>query len=213
MTLYVALGLKINATKADIRAAYRRLAKTCHPDMFPGDSEAAARWAEINLAHEVLTNEEDRAHYDKTGNIPTQNKAHIEEVALAILSKVMMDVVFAPIDATKADVKNQATLHLQDRIKEFRNQLNVLEGAIERSQALRGRWTRNAAGGHNVMDSMVKRQVEEIKLSQAALRDQITAHERAIEIMGDHEFHFDRETRVVHYSSMRQYTNGFTSAR
>ena len=65
---YEILGVKRNATEQEIRQAYRRLARKYHPDVNPGDKSAEARFKEINEAHEVLSDPEKRAKYDRYGD-------------------------------------------------------------------------------------------------------------------------------------------------
>ena len=55
-----ALDLDSDATFDDIRTAYRALAKAHHPDLKPGDEEAAKRFQQIQAAYEVLKRAEDR---------------------------------------------------------------------------------------------------------------------------------------------------------
>ena len=64
---YEALGVKKDATEAELKKAYRRLAKENHPDLHPGDKAAEARFKEINEAYEVLSDKEKRAKYDQFG--------------------------------------------------------------------------------------------------------------------------------------------------
>ena len=54
MDLYIVLGLQHGATEADIKRAYRRLARRFHPDINPGDREAEARFRQILEAYETL---------------------------------------------------------------------------------------------------------------------------------------------------------------
>ena len=54
MDLYIVLGVKREASIADIRRAYRRLARRYHPDINPGDQEAALRFRDILSAYETL---------------------------------------------------------------------------------------------------------------------------------------------------------------
>ena len=54
------LELESDVSFEDIRAAYRRLAKTHHPDLSPGDAEAAERFQAIQAAYEVLRKAEER---------------------------------------------------------------------------------------------------------------------------------------------------------
>ncbi|HEY6434877.1 MAG TPA: J domain-containing protein [Acetobacteraceae bacterium] len=62
---YDILGVKPTATEAEIRAAYRKLAKRHHPDLNPGKPEAAERFKQINAANDLLSDPEKRARYDR----------------------------------------------------------------------------------------------------------------------------------------------------
>ncbi len=64
---YKILGISKNATKDDIKKAYRKLARKFHPDVNPGDKEAEKKFKEINEANEVLSNPENRSKYDEYG--------------------------------------------------------------------------------------------------------------------------------------------------
>lgn len=62
---YATLGLDRQATTAQIRTAYRLLAKRHHPDVNPNSDEAATRTQELNAAHEVLRDPARRRAYDR----------------------------------------------------------------------------------------------------------------------------------------------------
>jgi DnaJ-class molecular chaperone len=65
MDPYAALGLKPQATAAEIKSAYRKLAKQFHPDLNPGNKSAETRFKEINAANELIGTPEARAKYDR----------------------------------------------------------------------------------------------------------------------------------------------------
>lgn len=64
---YKILELDKNATEADIKKAYRRLARKYHPDLNPNDAGAKKKFQQINEANEVLSDIEKRKKYDKYG--------------------------------------------------------------------------------------------------------------------------------------------------
>jgi DnaJ-class molecular chaperone len=64
-TPYEVLGVKPDASPDDIRKAYRKLAKELHPDINPGKPEAEARFKEVTAAHDLLSDADKRARYDR----------------------------------------------------------------------------------------------------------------------------------------------------
>jgi curved DNA-binding protein len=65
---YKILGVDRKAAPADIKKAYRKLARELHPDRNPGDKTAEARFKEVNEAHEVLADPKKREQYDLLGS-------------------------------------------------------------------------------------------------------------------------------------------------
>lgn len=61
---YKLLSVKSNASQAEIKSAYRKLARKSHPDLNP-DSKAAREFALLSKAYHVLSNPQDRAYYDQ----------------------------------------------------------------------------------------------------------------------------------------------------
>lgn len=64
---YKILGIQKNATESEIKKAYRKLARTYHPDLHPNDKDAERKFTEINEANEVLSDPENRKKYDTYG--------------------------------------------------------------------------------------------------------------------------------------------------
>lgn len=72
---YKVLEIDKKATEAEIKKAYRKLARKYHPDISPNDKEAEKKFKEINEANEVLSNPEKRKKYDAYG----ENWQHASE--------------------------------------------------------------------------------------------------------------------------------------
>lgn len=64
---YKMLGINKTASSAEIRSAYRKLARKYHPDLNPDDKDAKKNFQQINEANEVLSDPEKRKKYDKYG--------------------------------------------------------------------------------------------------------------------------------------------------
>jgi molecular chaperone DnaJ len=65
---YELLGVSRDASEADLKKAYRKLAVKYHPDKNPGDTEAEAKFKDISEAYDVLKDAEKRAAYDRYGH-------------------------------------------------------------------------------------------------------------------------------------------------
>eukprot|EP00127_Corallochytrium_limacisporum_P001683 Clim_evm20s77 gene=Clim_evmTU20s77 len=65
--LYEVLGVQRNASEADIRKAYRKLARSLHPDKNQDDPHAEEKFAELQSAYDVLSDEEKKVVYDREG--------------------------------------------------------------------------------------------------------------------------------------------------
>jgi molecular chaperone DnaJ len=65
---YEVLGVSRDASEAEMKAAYRKLAMKHHPDRNPGDKECEHRFKEINEAYDVLKDVDKRAAYDRFGH-------------------------------------------------------------------------------------------------------------------------------------------------
>ena len=65
---YDVLGLKKNATSAELKKAFRKLARKYHPDLNPNDKASERQFKEMNEAYEVLSDPKKRKQYDQFGH-------------------------------------------------------------------------------------------------------------------------------------------------
>lgn len=72
---YELLGVPADASDADIKSAYRKLALRYHPDRNPGDKQAEERFKEISQAYAVLRDPQERARFDRYGSTPSGGRS------------------------------------------------------------------------------------------------------------------------------------------
>src|SRR5262245_63274874 len=65
---YEVLGIPRDASEADVKKAYRKLARQYHPDRNPGDKTAEAKFKEVQEAYGVLGDKQKKAQYDRFGH-------------------------------------------------------------------------------------------------------------------------------------------------
>ena len=65
---YDQLGVDRSASAAELKSAYRKLAKKYHPDVNPGDAAAEQKFKDVSEAYEVLKDDQSRAAYDQLGH-------------------------------------------------------------------------------------------------------------------------------------------------
>jgi DnaJ-class molecular chaperone len=74
---YQVLGVSKSASEAEIKSAFRKLAKKLHPDANKHDPKAASRFAELNAAYEIVGDDEKRKAFDR-GEIDAEGKPRFQ---------------------------------------------------------------------------------------------------------------------------------------
>ena len=73
---YDVLGVGRSAGQDEIKSAYRKLARTLHPDVNPGDASAEDKFKEVAEAYEVLSDTKKRGRYDQMGHAGVDGMGH-----------------------------------------------------------------------------------------------------------------------------------------
>ena len=74
---YIILGVSKGASEAEVKSAYRKLAKKLHPDANKHDPKAASRFAELNAAYEIVGDDDKRKAFDR-GEIDAEGKPRFQ---------------------------------------------------------------------------------------------------------------------------------------
>ncbi len=140
--LYEILGLKRTAGRKDIHKAYRRKAKTAHPDS-GGTVEA---FNELVTAYAVLSDAERRAKYDETGEIDPPRPDNFDGGAIEIIAEKLGLVIHAEHDLAAMDVGALIEQAIRQDIADRKGSITHQKRAAERLAALRARTKRKGQG-------------------------------------------------------------------
>ena len=121
---YEVLGVSRSATEAEIKRAYRRLARHHHPDVNPEDCEAEDRFKGINEAYEVLSDSRKREMYDRFGHAgvgveghgfgPEGPFGHFSDIFDAFFGGGFRETVSEPFVRRGADLRCDLELTLEE---------------------------------------------------------------------------------------------------
>jgi len=182
--LYGVLGVRCGAAQGDIRRAYRRKAKTSHPD--GGGSDGA--FGEIATAYAVLSDPERRERYDLTGEIDLPRADTLDASAFEVIAQKLGLIIHADHDVTALDIGALIEGAIREDMAQRRANIASHECAIQRTTKLRARIKRKANGTDNmlakVLDWHEASAKDQIKKNEAA----VCSLERALEILKDYSF-------------------------
>ena len=150
--LYDVLGVKPNAATSTIKAAFRKLAKTHHPDV-GGDAEA---FNQITIAYKVLSDREKRKAYDETGQIDMAVIVDEREETL----KVLVGVFEGHMQAGFVRAKDRSVVPamrdvIKDQLRKFDDQELACKAEIEALADFRDSITTKDADTVNVFANVL----------------------------------------------------------
>ena len=175
-TLYDDLGVAPDATDADIRKAFRGLARQHHPDRAGGDH---ARMSAVNRAYETLSDPERRARYDATGE--TRGPPSLDDRARSILFQVMTQEFDRQPEG--ADLVRAVREHLQRGLRQNRSVIAQAREVIEKV----GR-QRKKLKDAGLFAGLFDQRVAELGGKVTAIEHDNEAIERAIALLADVEW-------------------------
>jgi curved DNA-binding protein CbpA len=179
--------VKRSAAPEEIQKAYRRKAKTSHPD---GGGSVEA-FGELATAHAVLTDPKRREKYDRTGEIDPPRSNTIDASAIEIIAQKLGLIIHAEQDVTSMDIGALIERAIQSDIVERQTEISRLKRAIERATKLRDRVRRKGTGESNALAGVLDWHEAATKVQIKKNEDAVSSLERALEILADYSFASD----------------------
>jgi curved DNA-binding protein CbpA len=187
MNPYDVLGLDADASPEDVRRAYRRQAGRAHPDA----GGSIARFQQLVLARDVLSDGRRRKHYDETGAVDGTPADNVEARAMNLVMQAV-DHVFTicgqrGVDVACVDVVRDATTFLRAKREAVGRQRDAGTDAAKRLRAFAKRFTVKGERPNRVQAMLRARSVE-IEQQAALLGADLDALDAALRMLEDYSY-------------------------
>jgi curved DNA-binding protein CbpA len=167
MDLYETLGVKKDATKAQIKKAYRKKANVHHPDK-GGDQE---EFKALVVAYNILYDDDKRKRYDEgeTAESITKTALSEDQQILALVLSLFVQVV-ALTDVKVTNIPHVMRLNIDKSIQEFSNMINNQQAHINKFKAVIHRI--KSKSQENVFVAAATQQINNSEREIAKIKDQ-----------------------------------------
>lgn len=189
---YETLGLKKEASKDDVRKAYRRRARSTHPDA-GGSREEFDR---VTRAHLLLTDDSRRARYDSTGDAteaePDNAEAAAIQVIVALIDTHIQKLIAHGQNVNLGDPQVLACHLVTEQIQKIRGDMgkyNSLHTGLMRAARMKRR-----KKGPALLIKALQHRANEIKAESAKVEKALKSHTDALAMLQEYQFDEIMET-------------------
>lgn len=177
MSLYETLGVPSDASAAEIKKAYKKLAQKLHPDKPTGDAE---KFQAIQHAYEILSDADNREHYDRTGSDKGAPDYH--NLATAHMSGLFSEI-------TQGDMKGNLITEAQgivaEKIAQFRTQEMKHNQNIKKAEKHLNRV--KTKKNENIFKMVLDAQIATLKAELAGFKHNMLILETMQQLLNDYE--------------------------
>lgn len=187
--LYGVLGIARNASAEEILAGYRRASSKYHPDKCR-DDDAVDKFKRVQLAFEILSDSERRAHYDASGEVGESKADNARNQVYGMLASVLEQVIGGINgDPTGYDIVKMMRNHLNTSLGNARAALPKLEQQVAKLERTAKRM--KCKTGNNFLAGMILSPIRDIKSQQENTLKQITMMEQGLALLEDFFYEVD----------------------
>ncbi len=200
--LYATLGVPKDAPPDAVRKAYRKMARSVHPD-HGGSPEA---FQQLVLARDVLSDEARREKYDRTGRADPVEADAAESKAMNLVAEAVNHVWTVcqqrGINVQSVDVVKDARTYLQGKLREGETKRDSIAKAAKDLRKFAERFTAKKDRPNRVR-AMLEGSAAEGERGAEAAEVLIAAYKRAIEILKDHSYDWEENAGGLTFVSYR----------
>ena len=200
--LYETLGVGRDADRPTVRRAYRQKAKRAHPD----HGGTAEQFALVKIAHDTLTDDAARAHYDQTGEFGAKAVDNRHAEAMNILASALDKAMAALYDRGVPPKESDMVAAMQRWIEGEREKTAQPKREFEKNRGrtaeLVGRFEQKTDAELNVMELILRERLRIIDAEIAKGAALLAKLDFALELLRG--FRFKAETRIVSDQELRR---------
>ena len=185
--LYDVLGVGKDATPADIKKAYRKKAKTEHPDA----GGSAEKFTELTLAYECLSDSDKRDRYDRTGETGgssiDQELNQALSIATGAINAVMQEIARRGLKLENFDVLGDAMRTIEAQIEATKDAIkqHQLEGA--KLERLSNKFTARKGKTNRLGPVLLAQAKDRFRQAEVNMQTNVML-QKAVTILDDHNF-------------------------
>lgn len=184
MDLYKILGVDKKASNDEIKKAYHKKSKECHPDIHP---DKAGEFEELNEAYNILMDEESRGEYDRGGfQAVTGKQNQLLKRVLAIFEEVINFHGFVP---DHSDLFSMMQSNINEKDIKMNRDIETYNNEIKNIKSIQGR-IKNADMLVSYLDNHIDDYTDRIRL----INREIEYLKEALEFIKDFKYDFDEDT-------------------
>lgn len=196
--LYKILGVSKDASKKDIKKAFREKAMACHPDRNGASSD---KFFEINQAHSILIDDKKRRFYDETGQTDESDESKIDAEARARLGRLFLEIIAKQKDQVfRTDVVKM----IKNNILHYKHQCEINKQAAQKEKEhlkkLKKRIKYNGAG-INIFAAIADDKIKNCKLEIYRAELDIKVFNKMDDVLKDFDFTYDKAEKESCYTT------------
>lgn len=193
--LYAVLGVARQATEAEIKTAFRKLAMKLHPDHNPGDEAAEKRFAVVQFAYEVLTDPERRAEYDRTGAADPRGADNGNVMLMTRVTSVL-DLAIQRTDEMQVPITSIDMIEVMRNVikaadKERDKAAAACQKAMLKYKAILGRFKKRKNKGTNILEGILRARLAEGEQHLVNIERSGEIDKEVLKFLEDYGFNFD----------------------
>jgi len=204
--LYTILGVRPDASMADIKKAYRTKAGKSHPDK-GGDPE---EFRLVSHAYKILSEQQTRARYDQTGQ--TTNGPTTDQAALSVLANWMRQIIDGEADLKHNDIVQIMKNAVEKELNNIQSNHRKLRRVLHRINYIKKNLSVNGSGAPNFLVSTMEDKRMECVGGLRSLEQGKKVMAKVKEILTDYSYNYEEQKTQQQYYQVFSFGGNSTTA-